>query len=324
MKLAVTGGAGFIGSNYISEHLRRYPNDTILCIDKLTYAGKIDRLMQFLDRADFRFFKADICDREKIKDIFDAERPDAVINFAAESHVDRSIDTPDIFLKTNILGVQVLMDTCRMFGNIRFHQISTDEVYGDLPIENKDLSFTESDPLRTSSPYSASKAAADLLVTSYYRTFGLPVTISRSSNNYGPNQHPEKLIPHMIACAVNNRPLPIYGNGKNVRDWIYVADHCHAIDQILQKGKPGEIYNVGANEEHDNLSLVCELCALLHKPESLISFVPDRKGHDLRYALNTKKIRTELGWQPETSFEKGLHETVNWYIDHPKALSDSQ
>ena len=321
MKLLVTGGAGFIGSNYILFHMDRTPGDGIVCVDCLTYAGRRERLAPVEYDPRFRFYGADICDRAAIREIFAAERPDAVINFAAESHVDRSIEAPDVFLRTNILGTQCLMDACRAFGNVRFHQISTDEVYGDLSPDEPDRSFSETDPLKTSSPYSASKAAADLLALSYHRTYGLPVTVSRSANNYGPHQHPEKLIPHMIACALKDEPLPVYGTGKNVRDWIHVEDHCRAIDLVLQRGVPGEIYNVGANEERDNLSLVRELLQILHKPESLISFVPDRKGHDLRYALNASKLRGALGWTPEVPFGRGLRETVLWYAAHPDALT---
>lgn len=312
--ILITGGAGFIGSNFIDYMLAKYPQYHIVCVDALTYAGKIENLEAAMKAVNFSFYHANICDKEAIEKIFVAEKPDIVVNFAAESHVDRSIESPEVFLKTNVLGVQVLMETCRKFGMIRFHQISTDEVYGDLPLDRTDLLFTEESPIRTSSPYSASKASADLLVMAYYRTYGLPVTISRCSNNYGPRQLSEKLIPLMIEHALQDMPLPVYGDGRNVRDWIYVQDHCEAIDLIIHGGNIGEIYNVGANEEWSNIDIVRKICKQLDKPESLITYVSDRKGHDLRYALDSTKLKVELGWSPKVEFEDGLRETINCYI----------
>ena len=311
--ILVTGGAGFIGTNFILYLNKNYPDRRIVCLDKLTYAGKLSNLEPVLQHPNFRFVQGDICDREAVFRLFEEEHPDCVVNFAAESHVDRSIEEPEVFLKTNVLGTQVLMDACREYGMIRFHQISTDEVYGDLPLDRPELLFTEESPLRASSPYSASKAAADLLVQAYDRTYGLPVTISRCSNNYGPYQFPEKLIPLMVQRALQGETLPVYGQGVNVRDWIYVEDHCRAIDSILQRGRTGEIYNVGGNNEWRNIDIVKLICKELDKPESLISYVEDRKGHDLRYAVNATKIRAELGWEPEVSFEKGMRKTIQWY-----------
>ena len=316
MKLIVTGGAGFIGGNYIRYHLGAYPEDRIICIDKLTYAGNLSTLAPFLALPNFRFCKLDICDRAGISALFAEEKPDAVINFAAESHVDRSIEAPEVFLQTNIIGTSVLMDACRGQGNVRFHQVSTDEVYGDLPLDRPELFFTEETPIRASSPYSGSKASADLLVQAYHRTYGLPVTISRCSNNYGPYQFPEKLIPLMIANCLNERPLPVYGQGLNVRDWLYVEDHCKAIDLILRKGKIGEVYNVGGHNEMRNIDIVRLIVRELGKSEELITFVRDRKGHDLRYAIDPTKIHRELGWLPETRFEDGIRETIAWYLEH--------
>lgn len=316
MTILVTGGAGFIGGNFIYFLLSRYPQDKIVCVDKLTYAGNLSTLKEALKKPNFIFYKTDICDRKEIYKIFQKENPEAVINFAAESHVDRSIEDPEVFLRTNILGTQVLMDACRKYGRVRFHQVSTDEVYGDLPLDRPDLFFTEKTPIRTSSPYSASKASADLLALAYYRTYGLPVTISRCSNNYGPYQFPEKLIPLMIANAVADMPLPVYGTGENVRDWLYVEDHCKAIDLIVRKGRLGEIYNVGGHNERRNIDIVKLICRELDKPESLIKFVADRKGHDLRYAIDPSKIHRELDWLPETSFEAGIKKTVEWYMTH--------
>ena len=264
----------------------------------------------------FKFYKADICDREAVYRIFEEEKPDIVVNFAAESHVDRSIEDPGVFLQTNIIGTAAMMDACRKNGNIRFHQVSTDEVYGDLPLDRPDLFFTEETPLHTSSPYSSSKASADLLALSYCRTYGLPVTVSRCSNNYGPYHFPEKLIPLMITNALNDKPLPVYGEGLNVRDWLYVEDHCRAIDLILRKGRIGEVYNVGGHNEMRNIDIVKLICKELGKPESLINFVTDRKGHDMRYAIDPTKIHSELGWLPETKFADGLHKTVQWYLDN--------
>ena len=312
----VTGGAGFIGSNFIFHMRREHPEDRIVCVDKLTYAGNLSTLKGVMDDPGFRFVRLDICDRGGIRALFDEEKPDIVVNFAAESHVDRSIEDPGVFLQTNVLGTGVLMDACREFGVRRFHQVGTDEVYGDLPADRPDLFFTEKTPLRASSPYSASKASADLLAMAYYRTFGLPVTISRCSNNYGPYQFPEKQIPLMIANCLNDRPLPVYGRGLNVRDWLYVEDHCRAIDLILRDGRPGEIYNVGGHNEMRNIDIVRRICRELGKPESLITYVTDRKGHDLRYAIDPAKIRDELGWLPETRFEDGIVKTVRWYLEH--------
>lgn len=316
MTVLVTGGAGFIGSNFIYYMLREHPNDRIVCLDKLTYAGNLSTLERATGDRRFAFVKEDICNREKIYALFEAEKPDIVVNFAAESHVDRSIENPAVFLQTNILGTAVLMDACRIYQVKRFHQISTDEVYGDLPLDRPDLFFTENSPLRTSSPYSSSKAAADLLALSYYRTYGLPVTVSRSSNNYGAYQLPEKLIPLMIVRALNDKPLPVYGEGLNVRDWLYVEDHCRAIDLIVQKGRVGEVYNIGAQSEMRNIDVVKLICKELGKPESLITFVTDRKGHDLRYAIDPTKIKEELGWEPETKLADGIQKTIRWYLDH--------
>ena len=316
MTIIVTGGAGFIGANFIYYELKAHPGDRIVCLDKLTYAGNLSTLEDALKDPDFAFYKVDICDREAVYSIFEKERPDAVVNFAAESHVDRSIETPEIFLETNILGTQVMMDACRKFGTKRFHQVSTDEVYGDLPLDRPDLFFTEETPIHTSSPYSASKAAADLLALAYHRTYGLPVTISRCSNNYGPYHFPEKLIPLMIANALNDKPLPVYGKGENVRDWLYVEDHCRAIDLILRRGTVGEVYNVGGHNEMRNIDIVKLICKKLGKPESLITFVTDRKGHDMRYAIDPTKIHRELGWLPETKFADGLDRTIEWYLTH--------
>ena len=312
----VTGGAGFIGSNFIFYMLEKYPADRIVCLDKLTYAGNLSTLQSVMDRPNFRFVKLDICDREGVNRLFEEEHPDILVNFAAESHVDRSIENPDVFLQTNILGTATLMDACRKYGIRRFHQVSTDEVYGDLPLDRPDLFFTEQTPIHTSSPYSASKASADLLVMAYHRTFGLPVTISRCSNNYGPYQFPEKLIPLMIANCLNDKPLPVYGQGLNVRDWLYVEDHCRAIDLILHQGCVGEVYNVGGHNEMRNIDIVRLICRELGKPESLITHVTDRKGHDMRYAIDPAKIHRELGWLPETPFAEGIKKTVQWYLDN--------
>ena len=316
MTILVTGGAGFIGSNFVYYMLKEHPEDRVLCVDCLTYAGNLSTLEEALKNPNFKFFKVNICDRKAIYELFEAEKPDAVVNFAAESHVDRSIENPEVFLQTNILGTQVLMDACRAYGNIRYHQVSTDEVYGDLPLDRPDLFFTEQTPIHTSSPYSASKASADLLVGAYHRTFGLPVTISRCSNNYGPYHFPEKLIPLMIANALNDKPLPVYGEGLNVRDWLYVEDHCRAIDLILRKGRIGETYNVGGHNEMRNIDIVRLICKKLGKPESLITYVADRKGHDMRYAIDPTKIHTELGWLPETKFADGIEKTIEWYLTH--------
>ena len=316
MTIIVTGGAGFIGSNFIFYMMKAHPQYRIVCIDKLTYAGNLATLEPILDRENFRFVRADICDREAVFRLFEEERPAVVVNFAAESHVDRSIEDPGVFLKTNILGTQTLMDACRECSVERFHQVSTDEVYGDLPLDRPDLFFTEKTPIHASSPYSASKASADLLVQAYCRTFGLPATISRCSNNYGPYQFPEKLIPLMIANALADKPLPVYGKGENVRDWLYVEDHCRAIDLILQDGRVGEVYNIGGHNEMRNIDIVKLICKTVGKPESLITFVTDRKGHDLRYAIDPAKMGRELGWKPETMFSEGIHKTIQWYLDN--------
>ncbi len=314
MKIIVTGGAGFIGGNFIHYMINKYPAYNILCIDNLTYAGNTETLEPVMNNPMFKFIKADIADRKTIYDIFEEESPDIVINFAAESHVDRSIKNPSIFLQTNVMGTQVLLDACLKYGIVRYHQVSTDEVYGDLPLDRKDLFFTEETPIHTSSPYSASKAGADLLVQSYYRTFNLPVTISRCSNNYGPYHFPEKLIPLMIANVLNGKPLPVYGNGSNVRDWLYVEDHCSAIDLIIHKGKVGEIYNIGGHNEKTNLEVVETIIKELDKGE--IQFVTDRKGHDRRYAIDPTKIHNELGWLPKTKFDDGIKKTIKWYLDN--------
>ena len=315
-KIIVTGGAGFIGSNFIFHMLEKHPEDRIICVDKLTYAGNLSTLAPVMDKPNFRFCKTDICDREAIYQLFEEEHPDIVVNFAAESHVDRSIENPSIFLETNIIGTSVLMDACRKYGIERYHQVSTDEVYGDLPLDRPDLFFTEETPIHTSSPYSSSKASADLLVLAYHRTYGLPVSISRCSNNCGPYHFPEKLIPLMIINALHDQPLPVYGAGLNVRDWLYVEDHCKAIDLVIHDGRVGEVYNIGGHNEMQNIEIVRLICARLHKPESLITNVTDRKGYDLRYAIDPTKIHNELGWLPETKFADGIEKTIDWYLKH--------
>lgn len=322
MNIFVTGGAGFIGSNFIFYMLEKYTDYRIVCLDKLTYAGNLSTLAPVIDNPNFRFTKTDICDREAVYRLFEEEKPDIVVNFAAESHVDRSIENPEVFLDTNINGTAVMMDACRKYGNIRYHQVSTDEVYGDLPLERPDLFFTEETPIHTSSPYSSSKAGADLLVFAYYRTYGLPVTISRCSNNYGPYHFPEKLIPLMIVNALADKPLPVYGKGENVRDWLYVQDHCKAIDLIIHNGRPGEVYNVGGHNEMKNIDIVKLICKELGRPESLITYVADRKGHDMRYAIDPAKIHRELGWSPETKFADGIKKTIKWYLDNRKWWED--
>lgn len=317
MKLCVTGGAGFIGSNFIYYMQKHHPEYEILNLDLLTYAGNLESLKEAEAIPNYRFVRGDIADTAFITALFERERFDVVVNFAAESHVDRAVLDPSVFVRTNVLGTQVLLDAARTFGVKRFHQVSTDEVYGDLPLDRPDLFFTETSPLHTSSPYSAAKAGADLLVLAYYRTFGLPVTISRCSNNYGPYQFPEKLIPLMILRALKDEPLPVYGTGENIRDWLYVEDHCAAIDLILQKGAPGELYNIGGHNEYTNLSVVKTILQELGKPESLISFVSDRPGHDRRYAIDPAKITSGLGWTPSESFEHGIKKTIHWYVEHP-------
>ncbi len=316
MTIIVTGGAGFIGSNFIFYELERHPEDRIICLDKLTYAGNLSTLKNIMGTPNFRFVKDDICDRDAVYRLFEEEHPDVVVNFAAESHVDRSIENPGIFLQTNIIGTSVLMDACRKFGIGRYHQVSTDEVYGDLPLDRPDLFFTEETPIHTSSPYSSSKAGADLLVLAYQRTYGLPVTISRCSNNYGPYQFPEKLIPLTIANCLNDKPLPVYGHGLNIRDWLYVEDHCKAIDMIIRKSNEGEVYNVGGHNEMRNIDIVKLICHELDKSESLITYVTDRKGHDMRYAIDPTKIHNDLGWLPETKFEDGIRKTIRWYLEN--------
>lgn len=314
MNILVTGGAGFIGGNFVHYMVGKYPDDKIIVVDKLTYAGNLETLESVMGK--IIFIKADIADRDAIYKIFEEHEIDVVVNFAAESHVDRSIDNPEIFLVTNILGTQVLLDACRKYGIQRYHQVSTDEVYGDLPLDRPDMFFTEATPIHTSSPYSASKASADLLVQAYYRTYDLPVTISRCSNNYGPYHFPEKLIPLMIINALNEKSLPVYGRGLNVRDWLYVEDHCKAIDLILHEGTVGEVYNIGGHNEKTNIDIVKTILKLLDKPESLITYVADRKGHDMRYAIDPTKIHNELGWLPETKFDDGIKKTVQWYLDN--------
>lgn len=316
MKVIVTGGAGFIGGNFIQYMLNKYKEYKIICLDALTYAGNMETLSKVKSNPNFRFYRGDIADRDVVNKIFESEAPDMVVNFAAESHVDRSIEKPEIFLKTNVIGTQVLLDACKKYGIKRYHQVSTDEVYGDLPIDRPDLFFTEETPLHTSSPYSASKASADLLVSSYYRTYNIPVTISRCSNNYGPYHLPEKLIPLMIVNALNDKELPVYGNGENVRDWLYVEDHCSAVDLIIHKGKVGEVYNIGGHNELSNLEVVKIILRELGKSEDLIKYVKDRKGHDMRYAIDPTKIHKELGWLPTTSFDEGIKKTVKWYISN--------
>lgn len=316
MKILVTGGAGFIGGNFVHYMLSAHADYRIVCLDKLTYAGNLSTLDGVLKNPNFCFVKGDIADKEVVDGLFAKEKFDIVVNFAAESHVDRSIENPQLFLVTNILGTQTLLGAAKKYGVKRFHQVSTDEVYGDLPLDRPDLMFTEHTPLHTSSPYSASKASADLLVQAYYRTYGMPVTISRCSNNYGPYHFPEKLIPLMITRALADESLPVYGDGKNVRDWLYVEDHCRAIDLIIHNGKVGEVYNVGGHNEMANIDIVKLILKELGKPESLIKYVADRKGHDRRYAIDPTKIHRELGWLPETKFADGIKKTVRWYLEN--------
>lgn len=316
MKIIVTGGAGFIGSNFIYEMLEYHPEDDIICLDKLTYAGNLENLKDAEGQPHFRFVRGDIADREFIYGLFEQERPDIVVNFAAESHVDRSVLEPDVFLNTNIMGVGVLLDACRKYGIGRYHQVSTDEVYGDLPLGRPDLFFTEETPLHASSPYSASKASADLIVLAYHRTFGVPVSITRCSNNYGAYQFPEKLIPLMIVNTICGKKLPVYGTGQNVRDWLYVRDHCRAIDLVMRKGRVGEVYNVGGHNERTNIEVVRLILKELGADESRIEYVADRPGHDQRYAIDPAKIHEELGWEPETGVEEGMKATIDWYVEH--------
>ena len=322
MTIIVTGGAGFIGSNFIYFEQATHPEDHIICVDALTYAGNLKTLDQAMQSPNFRFVKMDIANRKEVYQLFEEEKPDIVVNFAAESHVDRSITNPEIFLQTNILGTQVLMDACRKYGITRFHQVSTDEVYGDLPLDQPELFFHEDTPIHTSSPYSASKASADLMVLAYARTFKLPVSITRCSNNYGPYHFPEKLIPLMISRALANEKLPVYGKGENVRDWLYVEDHCSAIDLVMRKGRVGEVYNVGGHNERTNLEVVKTILHTLNKPESLITYVTDRPGHDMRYAIDPTKIHNELGWLPATKFDDGIAKTIQWYLDNREWWED--
>ena len=316
MNIVVTGGAGFIGSNFVYYMLKNRPTDRVICYDKLTYAGNLETLEPAQSNPNFKFIRGDIANREEVDKLFAEEKPDIIVNFAAESHVDRSIEEPELFLKTNIIGTSIMLDACKKFGIKRFHQVSTDEVYGDLPLDRPDLFFTEDTNLHTSSPYSASKASADLLTMAYGRTYGIPITISRCSNNYGPYHFPEKLIPLMIINALNDKKLPVYGEGLNVRDWLYVEDHCSAIDLILRDGKVGEVYNIGGHNERANIEVVETILHILGKPESLIEHVTDRKGHDLRYAIDPHKIESELGWKPETRFEDGINKTIDWYLEN--------
>lgn len=316
MKILVTGGAGFIGGNFCHYMLDKHPKYKIITLDALTYAGNMETLEPVMNEPNFKFVKGDITDRVFVNQLFETEKFDIVVNFAAESHVDRSIENPEVFLKTNILGTQVLMDASLKTGVKRYHQVSTDEVYGDLPLDRPDLFFTEDTPIHTSSPYSASKASSDLLVQAYHRTFGLPVTISRCSNNYGPYHFPEKLIPLMIKNALADESLPVYGKGENVRDWLHVYDHCTAIDLIIHKGRVGEVYNIGGHNERTNIDVVKTILEALDKPMSLIRYVSDRKGHDLRYAIDPTKIEQELGWLPKYNFDTGIKQTIKWYLDN--------
>lgn len=316
MKIIVTGGAGFIGGNFIHHMVNKYPEDQIINLDLLTYAGNLETLKPVEDQPNYKFIKGDIADRTFIFDLFEKEKPDMVVNFAAESHVDRSITDPESFVRSNVIGTTTLLDACKEFGIKRYHQVSTDEVYGDLPLDRPDLYFTEETPLHTSSPYSSSKASADLFVLAYHRTFGLPVTISRCSNNYGPYHFPEKLIPLMISRALADEELPVYGTGDNVRDWLHVADHCEAIDLIIHTGRVGEVYNVGGHNERTNLEVVKTILKALDKPESLIRYVSDRLGHDRRYAIDPAKLEKELGWKPKYNFDTGIQQTIQWYLDH--------
>ena len=316
MTILVTGGAGFIGSNFVYYELQKHPEDRVVCLDALTYAGNLESLEDAMKNPQFRFVRGDITDRAAVEKLFEEEHPDIVVNFAAESHVDGSVEDPGLFLRTNIMGTQTMMDASRKYGVKRYHQVSTDEVYGDLPLDRPDLFFTEETPLHTSSPYSSSKASADLFVLAYYRTFGLPVTVSRCSNNYGPYQFPEKLIPLMISRALDDKSLPVYGEGLNVRDWLHVYDHCVAIDLIVRNGRVGEVYNIGGHNERTNMEVVQTILKALGKPESLIEHVEDRKGHDRRYAIDPTKMETELGWKPVYTFDTGIPQTIQWYLDN--------
>ena len=322
MKFLITGGAGFIGSNYLHYVVNKYPNDYFVCIDDLTYAGNYNNIKDLENKENFKFVKGNICDENLVNNLFEQEKFDIVINFAAESHVDNSIKNPGIFIETNIQGTRVLLDASRKHNVKRYHQVSTDEVYGDLPLDRKDLLFTENTPIHTSSPYSSSKAGADLLVMAYYRTFGLPVTISRCSNNYGPYQFPEKLIPVVISKALNDEKIPVYGKGENVRDWIHVIDHNIGVDLIVREGKVGEVYNLGGHSEKTNLEVVKTILKQMGKSEDLITFVTDRPGHDLRYAIDSSKVEQELGWDRTYDFESGIRETVDWYLNNKEWIED--
>ena len=322
MKVLITGGAGFIGGNFVHHMVNKYPEYDIVNLDLLTYAGNLETCKPVEDKPNYKFVRGDIADREFIMDLFEKEKFDIVVNFAAESHVDRSISDPCIFVKTNVMGTQVLLDAAKEYGVKRYHQVSTDEVYGDLPLDRPDLFFTETTPLHTSSPYSSSKASADLFVLAYYRTYGLPVTISRCSNNYGPYHFPEKLIPLMISRALADEELPVYGKGENVRDWLHVSDHCEAIDLIIHNGTVGEVYNVGGHNERTNLEVVKTILKALDKPESLIKYVTDRPGHDLRYAIDPTKLETELGWKPKYTFDTGIKQTIEWYLNNKEWIND--
>lgn len=322
MKYIITGGAGFIGSNYLHYVVNKYKEDFFICLDALTYAGNYNNIKDLEGKENYKFVKGNITDRSFVYKLFEEERPDYIINFAAESHVDNSIKDPEIFLRTNIIGTEVLMDACLKYGIKRYHQVSTDEVYGDLPLDKPELKFTENTPIHTSSPYSTSKASADLLVMAYHRTYGLPVTISRCSNNYGPYQFPEKLIPKVISNALQNKKIPVYGTGKNVRDWIHVHDHNVGVDLIVRNGKDGEVYNLGGHSERDNLTIVKTILKEMGKSEDLIEFVEDRKGHDLRYAIDSNKVEKELGWKREFSFEEGIKETINWYLNNEEWIKN--
>lgn len=322
MKILVTGGAGFIGSNFLHYVVNKYPEDYFVCLDALTYAGNYNNIKNLENKDNYKFVKMNICDEEAVNELFEKEQFDVVINFAAESHVDNSIKNPGVFIDTNVQGTRVLLDASRKNNVKRYHQVSTDEVYGDLPLDRKDLLFTEETPLHTSSPYSSSKAAADLLVMAYYRTFKLPVTISRCSNNYGPYQFPEKLIPVVISKALNNETIPVYGKGENVRDWIHVIDHNIGVDLIVRNGKVGEVYNLGGHSERTNLEVVKTILEQMGKSEDLITFVTDRPGHDLRYAIDSSKVEKELDWNRTYTFEEGIRETVEWYLNNRKWIDD--
>ena len=322
MKIIVTGGAGFIGANFVYYELREHPEDRIICYDALTYAGNLATLDAAQKNPQFSFVRGDIADRAAVYALFEREQPDIVVNFAAESHVDRSIENPEIFLQTNVIGTSVLLDSCRKYGIKRYHQVSTDEVYGDLPLDRPDLLFTEETPLHASSPYSSSKASADLIVQAYARTYGVPVTISRCSNNYGAYQFPEKLIPLMMIRAMQGEKLPVYGDGLNVRDWLHVDDHCSAIDAIMRRGAEGEVYNVGGHNERSNIEVVRTILKALGKGEEQIAYVTDRKGHDRRYAIDPTKIGRTLGWQPTTKFDDGIQATIAWYQAHEPWWAD--